>query len=361
MKQALVDEFVELRPALEAWRGRAEAELRALLPGVDVQLLGSRTKSVESLRGKLARPDRTYVRLFDITDLVGLRVVTSFEDSVDEAARLIERHWRVDFVHSADKRGFKDHERFGYRSLHYVCAAPDDAGLPGGFRFEVQLRTVLQHAWAEVEHDLGYKASAQVPEVIRRRFARIASLLELADQEFSSIRSDLRRYQQRVHDDLSRPGLAVDVVSLGELVDTDDVRALDEAVAGVLGCRCGDAVFFPDYLVAMLGHAGLSTTAAVQAAVVEHGAAARSIVDAYRAFARAMWQLDLSALPAVERGYGLFFVAHVALLRRDELHLSRVARVAQTYRALDYPDDEREAHRVASALAAALLPVLDPR
>jgi hypothetical protein len=286
-------------------------------------------------------------------------VVTSFEDSVDDVAHALERHFVVDLAHSADKRRYTDHRHFGYRSLHYVCSAPASSSLPSAFRFEVQLRTVLQHAWAEVEHDLGYKASAAVPDVIRRRFSRVASLLELADQEFSSIRSDLARYQAEVHAEVSRADRAIelDVVSLPALLQAPALQALDTAVAARVQRPVGTAVFFPEYLVRLLRHAGLATADDVARAVTQHHDGAVAIVEPYLRFAAEAWQLDLG--DDVRRGYGLFFVAHAALLDGTDLHLNRVARLARVYADLDRLDDAR-AHRFASDLAQALWPVLEP-
>jgi putative GTP pyrophosphokinase len=52
---------------------------------------------------------------------------------------------------------------------------------------EIQVRTVVQHAWATVSHSLQYKREADVPIPLRRRLARVSALLELADMEFSAI------------------------------------------------------------------------------------------------------------------------------------------------------------------------------
>lgn len=362
---ALLNDFHAVRARLDAWREHAEQALRGQLSrrGHDVQFIAGRTKDPDSLRHKLLRPDKTYAALWDITDLVGLRVVTSFEETVDAVAREVEAMWPVDLSHSTDKRRVVDHERFGYRSLHYICAVPPEAGLPSPFRFEIQIRTVLQHAWAEVEHDLGYKATHAVPDVIRRRFARIASLLELADQEFSSIRADLHQYQARVRGELRehRSEVAVDVVSLAELVRTPGVAALDERLASSLGHRLCDSLFYPEYLVRWLRQAGLTTTTAVLEAVERDSAAALALVAPYFEFAAAKWQFQKESVARVERGYALFFVAHAVLLGRDALALERVSRLAQAYRVIDHPDDDREAHRIAAALVPVLAPALGQR
>jgi hypothetical protein len=91
-------------------------------------------------------------------------------------------------------------ERLGYHSVHYVVALGDGRrGLPeyaryDGLLVEIQVRTVLQHAWAEIEHDIQYKARTALPSEIRRRFITLAGLLEIADREFQDIQteSDLR-------------------------------------------------------------------------------------------------------------------------------------------------------------------------
>jgi hypothetical protein len=67
-----------------------------------------------------------------------------------------------------------------------------------GQKAEIQIRSILQHAWAEIEHDLGYKRKEDVPREIRRRFSRIAGLLELVDTEFVKIRDELQKYVEGV-------------------------------------------------------------------------------------------------------------------------------------------------------------------
>ena len=207
MHEALLDQYDRVQPVLRA-RGQAlQHELTTLLsanPELKIHSVELRMKSRASLAQKLARPDRDYAELWDITDLLGLRVITYFEDAVDRVGELVERSLPVDLSHSIDKRR-RDVGTFGYRSLHYVCRleagvgpgdgpGDSDDGLPPRARCEVQVRTVLEHAWAEIEHDLGYKATEAMPAAVQRRLHRLAGLLELADQEFVAIRRDLDDY-----------------------------------------------------------------------------------------------------------------------------------------------------------------------
>ncbi len=339
---------------------RAESELRSRLEqaGLEVHFVASRLKAEESLRRKIARPDKTYRRLWDVTDVVGVRVSTYFEDAIEDVARLVEERFTVDYRHSTDKLRFTDHGRFGYRSMHYVCAFPAaDAPHPDA-RFEIQIRTALQHAWAEVEHDLGYKANDAVPELIRRRFSRIASLLEIADQEFVSIRRDLRRYREAVREEVSMGGrgLPIDAVSLETAARAPRIETLDLELATMLGKPLADEVFYPGYLARMLRLAGLETTEDLRVAIDEHGPAMREIVGPYFDFARTALALEPTNLDAIQRGYALFFVAHRAIVRGPELGLSKVARLTRMYAELDFAGDERRAHEVASGLLAALSP-----
>ncbi len=351
VNEALLREFEVLRPQLESLGRTLQSRLDQLIRDAKIPFhsVTARVKHPASLGHKLARPDKSYPRLWDVTDLIGLRVETYFEDHVEAVSRLIEANFAVDFGHSAARE-----RPAGYRSVHYVCATADAPH--GDFRFEVQLRTVLQHAWAEVEHDLGYKAEDAVPELIRRRFARVASLLEIADQEFVSIRRDLITSRERAKAMLERRegALPIDLVSLDALSRQPVVRELDRRIATRLVKPLGEAPFFPDYLVRVLRLSGLETTTDVTEAIERHTAHLDDGFVRYAAVAKSALQFDAATLKEIERGYGLLPLAHLSLVRGPELGLSKVARLTQLYRELEFPHDEAAAHRVATAVVAGL-------
>ena len=157
-----------------------------------------RLKKEDSLRGKLEKWGDYYQERLDLMDLLGVRVITYFQDDVDVIAERIEKLFVIDRENSTDKRKLIEADRFGYLSLHYICSLkPEQTEDPelAKIRFEIQLRSVLQHAWAEINHDIGYKNENGLPRELTRELSRIAGLLEIADNHFSGVRESVREYQ----------------------------------------------------------------------------------------------------------------------------------------------------------------------
>ena len=161
--------------------------------GLLVAAIESRVKSEDSLAGKLELKGSKYHSLADITDIIGIRVITFYIDDVDKVASAVERLFEVDWENSVDKRKIHEIDSFGYLSLHYICSVKDFE-----YKFEIQMRTVLQHAWANMNHDTGYKSGVEIPARYRRSMSRMAGMLELIDEEFSRIRTELTDYRRRV-------------------------------------------------------------------------------------------------------------------------------------------------------------------
>ena len=161
--------------------------------GLMTAALEYRVKAGDSLAGKLELKGGKYHSLKDITDIIGLRVITFYIDDVDKVASAVERVFEVDWENSVDKRKALEIDSFGYLSLHYVCRIPDSE-----YKMEIQMRTVLQHAWANMNHDTGYKSGVEVPPRYLRNLSRLAGMLELVDDEFSRIRTELTNYRRQV-------------------------------------------------------------------------------------------------------------------------------------------------------------------
>ena len=353
--EALLREYDEVLTAIHARGDIISSELRGLLASdatLKVHSVSWRLKSPESVARKVSRPDRSYTDLWMLTDLLGVRVITYFADSVDRVGELLEASMPIDFEHSTDKRR-RETIDFGYRSLHYVCRI--GAPLPERACFEVQVRTVLEHAWAEIEHDLGYKAREEIPLVVRRRLSRLAGLLELADQEFGAIRTDLQSYARALPKQIEAAGATVplDGFSLLALLDCAEVRALDAGISSALHKELGEEPFYPDYLLRMLAASGIRTIEDARRGVVAHDRAVTAMVKPYFALTEELWQLSPARMARIPRGYSLFFLAHVQVLRSSTLRLEKVERLTRLYRELDYPDDAKSAHNVATLLVDA--------
>jgi ppGpp synthetase/RelA/SpoT-type nucleotidyltranferase len=190
-----VQAYAELYPQLEAVTAHYVGVVTTLLDDAGINYLSvtGRTKSVASFAAKAHRDRRNgEAPLASITDQVGVRVITYLLSDVAAVAELLTDQLTV--LDDRDLgRETADAGRFGYASRHLLVTGDPVDGLleqPAS----VQVRTVLQHAWAEFEHDIRYKGT--IPEEhapdLDRRFTLAAGLLELADREFSVIRARIQ-------------------------------------------------------------------------------------------------------------------------------------------------------------------------
>lgn len=352
MKPHLFATFERELPALREMEAKIIEHLRRVLESErqEIHSLSTRIKEPRSLDRKLRRPDRTYDSLNDVTDLIGARIITYFEDTIERIAAIVEKEFDVDFSHSIDKRKSLDVSRFGYRSLHYVCRLKDPAH--SSYAFELQIRTILQHAWAEIEHDLGYKSEASIPVEVRRRFSRVASLLEVADAEFTSIRTALLEYSNRVKNGLAQPdpGLKIDLVSLEEFLRNPEVVEVEKALAAKIGVPMSEDFFYPDYLIRMLKAVDVTEVAPLRDALLRHREELLTFIRPYFEFTRKTWKFDRKDLGSFLRGNSLVFLAHFLIVRGSPLGIERLERLARFYREIDYPNDEKMARAVAKTL-----------
>jgi ppGpp synthetase/RelA/SpoT-type nucleotidyltranferase len=184
-----------------------------------VHSIECRAKELESFGKKASKPasknpgmPKYEDPISQITDLAGVRVITFFLSTIDEIEPIIYNEFEV--VERSNKSELLEkEEKLGYHSIHYLVSLKQNRlTLPEYRQFkglvgEIQLRTILQHSWAEIEHDVQYKAKSALPNEIKRRFMTLAGLLEIADREFQQIQIEDERLQKEARQKIDEGNL----------------------------------------------------------------------------------------------------------------------------------------------------------
>ena len=218
---------VQFRTELTARHGdlktaseKLQSHLRFILKDARVffHAVATRPKSVNSAVRKLR--DKQYEQPWtEMMDLVGGRVFTYFRQDSLLVEDVLRNYFKVDEDNSANKADGLEYNTFGYTSRHLVLRVDSSktqhlelCSLLADIAFEIQIRTVLEHAWAEIEHELVYKARTKPPKEIRRRFAASAASIEMVEREFATlrdfepvlVRDRIDRWSQTVEEPLDR-------------------------------------------------------------------------------------------------------------------------------------------------------------
>jgi len=163
-------------------------------------VVSGRIKNFDSYFSKFIRLLKIGDKNPKITDLLGIRVICPFIEDLQAAEELIKNKFEVT---EREIKGHYSFKEFCYESIHFLIKIPqsliDKYGDPGIDIAEIQIRTILQDAWAEVEHELVYKAEFNpFDEPMKRKLAAINASLSLADMIFQEIRSYQRKYTKEM-------------------------------------------------------------------------------------------------------------------------------------------------------------------
>jgi putative GTP pyrophosphokinase len=228
---------------------------------IKVASVDGRLKSLRSFGQKAAEPDSKDPNqpkyknpLDDIKDIVGLRIITFVLETVKKVDDIIHKEFHVH--ERLDKAEIlREEERFGYQSVHYIVELKENRTSLSEYQnyrhlvAEIQVRTILQHAWAEIEHDIQYKSVQTIPAPYRRRFLTLAGLFEIADRELNALQNE----------DEARQEIAQESVQQGKL---DRVEITPESLKIYLDEKVGaDGRMTPlryDETVRMLRQLGFS-------------------------------------------------------------------------------------------------------
>jgi ppGpp synthetase/RelA/SpoT-type nucleotidyltranferase len=160
---------------------------------VPIHIVTARAKRPSSLRIKCRRKDYANPAV-QATDLLAVRVITYSKNDIDDVARRLRSKLHVSEAKSRDARKELAENEFGYRSVHLIArlrapGALDHAAI-GKRWFEVQVRSILDHAWSEIEHEAVYKSGVRFPSDVRRRFKAVAASLEVLEDAFVALAAE---------------------------------------------------------------------------------------------------------------------------------------------------------------------------
>lgn len=199
-------------------------DVEGMEKGKDYIFINSRLKTRKSFLEKMYKPDengnRKYTNPEQLTDIAGARLVGYILSNVTTLCKLVERHFDTDKNRSVTPPQRLGEDQMGYRSTNYIVHVGkktfDTTKLSHRFKglyFEVQVKTLLDFAWQEIEHDRVYKTSTQFPPEshITRKFNLIAGLLEVADERFDTTSEEAKSYDMNL----------IDKIKSGELEDLE--------------------------------------------------------------------------------------------------------------------------------------------
>lgn len=192
------------RNKYELLSGKVSDIIKEVLDSKNIEYytISSRTKEIDSFKDKIEK--KSYNHFNEIKDFSGIRVITYVESEADKVADIVKEIFEINDSESIDKSKELGVDKVGYRSIHYIAKFTSDRiklaefKQFSGLEFEIQVRTILEHAWAEIEHDRNYKYSGVLPDKIQRRFSILAGVLELADREFDNISLNIDSYKNEV-------------------------------------------------------------------------------------------------------------------------------------------------------------------
>lgn len=222
----LIRQFISNRPDYDQLCNEIAYILKKRLAEQKIEFasITNRAKTLNSFLEKIQR--KAYGEPLDeITDFAGVRVVSLYVDDLPKIEETIRSEFEV--VEKVDKLGDKNVDQFGYGAVHFIVRLGDSTS---GARYddlknlkcEIQTRTVLQDAWAIIQHHLVYKNESDVPQILQRKLNGLAGLFETADDQFQSIFNQRNKYVDSVRESTKKPTefleTKVDVDSLTEFL-----------------------------------------------------------------------------------------------------------------------------------------------
>lgn len=248
-------EYVAVRDLYASFAEAIKKILEAALNEHPIHTVQSRAKDFDSFSGKASKtdPDTGDLKYADplreITDLAGVRVITYVPQTIRDVEDVIRQEFNVQERLDKDA-ALLGSGQIGYKSIHFLVqikeprAQATEYSRYSSLVAEIQVRTILQHAWAEMEHDIQYKSDQQIPNDLKRRFVALAGLLEIADREFQSIQQEDERLRTELRIELTQAlsqleasgdASSTATAKIGESVDSSKImKSSDERIVRAL-------------------------------------------------------------------------------------------------------------------------------
>lgn len=204
-------EYDRRRPEFERAARNIREAIELLLGQESISALAvtSRVKNFTSFVGKVDR--KGYTHPFEQnTDFVGLRLILYLPSDIPVVLALLKKEF--DVLEDEDTSSRLADNEFGYRSHHVMLRVREEWTSTPSFRglreisAEVQVRTLMMHAWADMAHSLHYKSTDQIPVALRRRLFLLSAKIEEVDQQFEDLVGDVAHYRRTVAEEASRRG-----------------------------------------------------------------------------------------------------------------------------------------------------------
>ncbi len=220
-RSPLTQAYAAVRPTYVAFTASLSGVISTIAKakGVEVHQIEQRTKELDSFDDKVNREDKLgkYADFTDVTDLSGIRIITYLPSEVDLLIRHLRESMDVDEANSRVVSDEMETDRFGYQSTHLVLSySAERLALPDFARFadmkaEIQVRTVLQHAWAAIDWKLRYKNEHETPRPLRRRLFRISALLESVDDDFTFLNERISELREQYENEIKAGALDIEL------------------------------------------------------------------------------------------------------------------------------------------------------
>lgn len=216
-----IEQWYEKNKALyEQFSHEVEEIITKILKSKEIpyQSVSHRVKEKESFLNKCKKEKYTDP-VNQITDISGIRIIAYTNQDVASICKILQDEFSVDEDNSVNKAEILETDKVGYLSVHYILQLSkkrlelSEYKLYGSLKCEVQVRTLLQHAWAEIEHDRNYKFAGVLPKEIKRRFYLIAGVLEMMDHEFDKLSEDIDEYAKSMKKAVSKGDYDLDIDS----------------------------------------------------------------------------------------------------------------------------------------------------